>query len=86
MKGVLVGCWYGEDNYGKPYWGFLCRDGYPTTRQLNMVRKIFGNSDMPNYNERSEWVVWDNIDVPSQNGAEICHSFYLKAKELGYLK
>lgn len=86
VKGVLVGCWYGEDNYGKPYWGFLCRDGYPTTRQLNMVRKIFGNSDMPNYNERSEWVVWDNIDVPSQNGAEICHSFYLKAKELGYLK
>lgn len=80
INGVWVGCWSGDDNNGKPYWGFFAED--PTKEQIDMVNDILSTCGIDKKQSNNRWIAW----YTTFHGIERCDTFFTAAKELGFLK
>lgn len=82
IKGIWCGCWSGDDNSGKTYWGFYC-DEKPTEQQLEMVREILDmvGLDSLNLSHEKGFIKWQN----TLKGDVRCADFYKAAQSLSYI-
>ena len=82
INGVWCGCWSGDDNNGKTYWGFWCEER-PSDQQIEMVKDILEMVGVDSHylNHEKGFIKWQN----TLKGDIRCAEFYKAAKSLSYI-